>query len=225
MTAYRRYAVFAVPHGVFYAHGAAWLGWDSVTGTRAAPPDMPFPVEPLTARPQKYGFHGTIRPPFHLADGQVFTILSAALGRLCAQSKPVHIPQLTLRQLGRFVAIVPSGDNADLTALAANVMTCLDHFRAPLTDIDLAKHRASRLSQRQEKNLQDWGYPYVQDDFRFHLTLTGPLPAGPKTTIISALTDHFSPILPAPFILNDLALMGEDAAGFFHLIRRFPLLG
>ena len=39
------------------------------------------------------------------------------------------------------------------------------------------------------------------------------------------LAAWFAPVLPRPFVIDDLCLMGEDAAGRFHLISRHALTG
>lgn len=70
-----------------------------------------------------------------------------------------------------------------------------------------------------------WGYPYVMDEFRFHITLTGPLDPDTLQTARSALTAHFAPLLQDPVRLSALALMGEDAEGMFHIIHRYTLSG
>ena len=70
MTPYRRYALYVVPEDAFYRVGASWLGWDSVAGRATAHPGidgLTRPVAEITATPRKYGFHGTMKPPFRLA--------------------------------------------------------------------------------------------------------------------------------------------------------------
>ncbi len=41
---------------------------------------------------------------------------------------------------------------------------------------ELQRRRAANLTPRQEFLLMHWGYPYVLDEFRFHMTLTRRLP-------------------------------------------------
>ena len=40
---------------------------------------------------------------------------------------------------------------------------------------ELARRRAGGLTPRQDELLQRWGYPFVLEEFRFHMSLTGPL--------------------------------------------------
>ena len=72
MDGFKRFGLYVVPEGALYRAGAEWLGWDSVAGCAVAQPALPGltdEVAAITATPRKYGFHGTIKPPFRLADG------------------------------------------------------------------------------------------------------------------------------------------------------------
>jgi hypothetical protein len=42
---------------------------------------------------------------------------------------------------------------------------------------------------------------------------------------MAALMAHFADVLPRPFVIDDLCLFGEDAAGRFHLLHRYALTG
>ena len=87
------------------------------------------------------------------------------------------IPQLSLARLDGFFALVPGAEAADLYALADDVVTGFDGFRAPATEAEIARRNPAALTSRQRELLDAWGYPYVLDEFRFHLTLTDRIPA------------------------------------------------
>jgi putative phosphonate metabolism protein len=225
---FRRYGIYVVPEGAFHAAGAAWLGWDMVRGTAVAHPDLPgLPGHPadLTATPRKYGFHGTVKPPFRLAEGTDPDALGDAVAAFCAARAPVEVPALAVRRLGGFVAVVPDAPCPALSDLAAAAVAALDPFRAAPDAAELARRRRSGLTERQEALLQAWGYPYVMEEFRFHLTLTGKLPVADADTARAALAAHFAPVLPRPFRIASLCLVGEDAEGLFHLVHRYTLSG
>ncbi|MDG4650147.1 DUF1045 domain-containing protein [Roseibacterium sp. SDUM158017] len=225
---YRRYGIYVVPEGGFYRAGAAWLGWDSLRGEAAGQPAVDgLPGDPadLTATPRKYGFHGTIKPPFRLAAGTDAAALDAAARAFCATRAPVEIPALEVRRLGGFVAVVPVEPSAALADLAAATVEALDPFRARPDAAELARRRKPGLTQRQDALLQSWGYPYVMEEFRFHLTLTGKLHRDDADRARDALAAHFAPLLPAPFRIGSLCLMGEDPEGRFHLAHRYTLSG
>ncbi len=228
MDRFNRYGIYVVPEGALYRAGADWLGWDSVAGKPVAQPDLPgLPLEPdtLTATPRKYGFHGTIKPPFFLADGTDVQGLDAAARDFCATQTPVTIPRLEIRRLGGFVAMVPAAPSEALSALAAASVEALDPFRAPPGETELAKRRNSGLNDRQEALLARWGYPYVMEEFRYHMTLTGNLSHDAAETTRDVLIPHFAPHMPEPFVIDSLCLMGEDAEGRFHLVHRYTFSG
>ena len=225
---FTRYAIYYTPEpGTPLAEfGATWLGWDSAAGVaRGQPNANGLDVAQITATPRKYGFHGTIKPPFRLAEGMTAQGLADAVAGLCADAASVTLEGLKLARLGRFLALVPSGDASALGTLAGRAVQELDAFRAPPNEAELAKRRASRLSDAQEAHLLRWGYPYVLDQFRFHLTLSGKLEANVIAQVQSALGEPVSALDLAPYTINGLPLLGEDDAGKFHQIHRYALTG
>jgi putative phosphonate metabolism protein len=226
MEGYRRYAIYAAPEGALGDFGAAWLGWDAVHGVDPAAPDvgpLPRPREGIVATPRKYGFHGTIKPPFRLAEGVAASDLYWAVQSMCLGLAPVATEGLALTRIGGFLALVPVGDTGPLGALAARVVEALDPFRAPPDAAEIARRNPDRLTPRQRELLDRWGYPYVMEEFRFHLTLTGDLPGDEAQAVQAALAPVVDRVIPRPFVLDSLALFGEVPDGRFRLIQRYPL--
>ncbi|RBI85915.1 phosphonate metabolism protein [Rhodosalinus halophilus] len=225
---WRRYAIYALPEGPLGAAGAAWLGWDARAGRRMPQPDvagLPRTAAELTDRPRRYGFHATIKPPFRLAQGRGEQELVESFDAFCAGTPAGQADGLAVSALGPFLALRPEGDGRDLARVAAAAVESLDPFRAPPSDADLDRRRAAGLTARQERLLTRWGYPYVMEEFRFHVTLTGPLPEAERRQAQAALAAHFAPVLPRPYRLDALALLGEDAEGRFHAIHESALSG
>ncbi|WP_300037775.1 DUF1045 domain-containing protein [uncultured Roseobacter sp.] len=218
---FTRYAIYyTAPPGEFAHAGATWLGWDIATGLACDPV-----AGPAAERPGKYGFHGTIKPPFALADGMAPGKLQEDARAFCARLPPVRLQGLHISVLGRFLALTPVGPTDALAALAADVVRGLDPWRKPPTEAELDKRRRPGMSAVQEQNLTRWGYPYVLDAFRFHMTLTGLLDAAGRQTLQDQATAHFRPALPAPLVITDLSLCGEREDGRFQEICRLPLAG
>jgi putative phosphonate metabolism protein len=221
---FTRYALYYTPPpGPLAEFGAAWLGWDPARGRACAHPDLGLALAGITATPRKYGLHATMKPPFRLAPGATEAALSDALARFCAARRAVPLDALDLAPLGGFLALRPRGDTRALDALAAETVRAFDPFRAPLTEAEIARRRGTGLSPAHEANLRDWGYPYVMDAFRFHITLTGPLPPETRDEVAARLAPLLAPLLPRPFAIDALSLMGEDGEGRFHLIHRHSL--
>lgn len=221
-----RYALFYTPTGAFANWGAAWLGWDSAAGGKVAHPQMAsLDVAAITATPRKYGLHGTLKAPFHLASGQTEADLRNAAETFAKNHPPARIEALALQHAHGFVALRPTTDSESLHTLAAQVVRSFEPFRAPLSDTDLTRRRTSRLSARQDAQLMRWGYPYVFEDFNFHLTLTGRLPQVEAAEVIKTLTPQLATRVPAPYAVDSITLMGQAVDGMFHQIARYPLTG
>lgn len=212
---YQRYGIFFTPTGALATAGAQWLGWDLATGQHVGTPNLSH-----VKRPQKYGFHATIKPPFYLDDDREPQELETAFETLCANLAPVALAGLSPTCIGGFVALVPTGAQDPLAALAGRVVSDLDMFRAPPSETELARRRQSRLTPVQEAYLIKWGYPYVFDQFKFHMTLSGNLKGNALDPVLEQARSIFSPVVPSPFIIDALSLVGERSDGMFELIDR-----
>ena len=242
MTGFRRYGVYFTPPrtGALARFGASWLGRDIATGQTVAHPELPgLPaarIEALTETPRRYGFHATLKPPFRLAPGHSADAVLADLRRICATLAPVSLPQgLQLARFGGFLALIPADPpppvsapvspqiSAQLSALSSALVRGLDPHRAPLTRPERGRRHPDRLSPEQRDNLERWGYPWVMQQFRFHMTLTGRLPADQANAAQAALSVLLQPILPVPMAIEAVALVGEDSGGRFHIIEKIKL--
>lgn len=224
----KRFAVYYAPRkGEFADCTARWLGWDPATGKGVMQGLVPGIADPLaiTRDPSRYGFHGTIRAPFRLAEGVGLAEVRVCVEHIAASLAPVVCTGLALENLHGFLALTPQGCEAALLDFAAQIVERTNHLRAPLSEAEIARRRPESLSARQRDLLDRWGYPYVMEEFRFHLTLTDRLPDAEVGPVAEALQTHFTPVLPRPFVIEDLCLFGEDAAGRFHLLHRYALTG
>ena len=229
MKNFRRYALYYAPQsGALSDFGAQWLGWCATAGMPAdhpVLPGLPLPVSQITETPRKYGFHGTLKPPFFLSDGQDVDALHAAILSLTQHLSPVRLEGLELSQLGHFLALTAVGDVTNLASLASHIVMELDPFRAPPSPAELARRRPESLTEVQRALLRRWGYPYVMEEFRFHLTLTGRLSAPHVRQVKAVLDPVVEPLLPRPFDVSSICLFGEDTAGMFHQLHRYALTG
>lgn len=224
MTQYRRYAVYYTPPpGSFADFGARWLGWDLAAGQPVAQPLLPgLDLPALTAEPRKYGFHATLKAPFRLAPDQKLDDLRDALVRVTSSLSPVTLSGLRLARLGSFLALVPNENIIPLRILAEKLVIQLDPMRAPLSEAEIRRRNPDRLTDRQRDYLKLWGYPYVQDEFQFHMTLSGALDG----SILDRFEQVLKPLLavvPKPLEIASVSLVGEAEDGRFHMIERVAL--
>lgn len=226
---FRRYALYyAPPPGSDLARlGAAWLGRDAAGAPVVPMPDLPGarPMAALAASARRYGLHGTLKAPIRLAEGAHPDDLIETAAAWAAARAPVPLGALVLADWDGFLALVPRAQPQALTDLAADLVRDLDRFRAPPTPEELARRRAQPLGPRHEALLADWGYPYVMEEFRFHITLTDRLTAAELPILRAAAEAWFAPVLGQPVRMTELAVFAEDAGGLFHDIARLPLRG
>jgi len=224
-----RFAVYYAPRpGPFADAAARWLGRDAATGaasTQPVLPGLPRGLAEVTVAPRKYGFHGTLRAPFRPAPGLGPKDIAEAVDTLARRIAPAHAGGLQVTTLHGFLALVPTGDLATLGALAEQVVRGTNMLRAPLTPAETLRRRPETLSPRQRTHLDRWGYPYIFEDFIFHLTLTDQLPQAEATALTAHATAYFAGLLPDPFVIEDLCLFGENPDGQFHLLHCAPLHG
>ena len=225
-----RYALYAVPRPqtALARFGAAWLGWDIETGTAVETVETAgLPADfhrEITAEPRRYGFHGTLKAPFRLSEGVSETELIRAIAEFAARREQLPPFPLRFATLGRFLAMIPAESVPALHALAAAAVEELDRFRAPLTEAERVRRNRAPLTPPQAALLERWGYPYVMEEFRYHMTLTGSLEPERRARVALALGPLLAALTAGLYALDDVALCVESASEQnFRVLRRFPL--
>ena len=227
-----RFAVYYAPPvaAPLARFGASWLGRDPETGGNVEL----LPVEGISREvhrdiiraPRGYGFHATLKPPFALATGTTGQSLEEATGELAATIAAFDAPPLELASLDGFLALSLALPCAAMDDLAAQCVTELDRFRAPLSERDRRQRVAHGLSERQEELLRCWGYPWVMEQYRFHMTLTARLDERRRNGIAARLETRLAPLVARRWNADSICLFHQTAHDHpFNVIRRFPLTG
>lgn len=214
-----RYAVYVVPH---HDTPLGRLGHGLLADDEA--PSLGLDKSWYEARSRdarRYGFHGTLKPPFRLSGTR--DELERAIAGLAARFAPIQQIPLSVSELHGFLALRPALPVAALDALAAACVRELDRFRRPADAAELEKRRAAGLTLRQDEHLLRYGYPYVLEDFRFHMTLSDRLPDDERALLKGRLESAFD---ACRLDVVDLALCIEETPGAqLMLVRRFILGG
>ena len=226
-----RYAIYFVPpaDSVLYRFGAGVLGYDCYTGESLPPPhDIALAAsewDALTHEARKYGFHATLKAPFRLLPPFSEADLTAELERFAAIPRTIPEIRPTVQSLAGFIAVVAGTPSMELDRLAADAVMAFDRFRRPLSSQEREQRLGGGLSDRQTDNLDRWGYPYVFEDFRLHMTLTGRIDAGRRSVILALLQARFNAIDDAHALSVDrLALLRQDARALpFRIVRAAAL--
>ncbi|MBB4303606.1 putative phosphonate metabolism protein [Rhodobium orientis] len=226
-----RYAIYYTPDRdeLLAGLGARWLGRDLFTGhtmQQALAGDIdPERLEIVTRDPRRYGFHATLKPPFRLKDGAEPAELAARFEAFAKTHAPVALSGLVVARIGGFLALVPAAPSQELEHLAAAAVEAFDDLRAPPSEEEIARRRPDALTGRQRDLLQRWGYPYVFEEFRFHMTLTGKLDdAVEAETLAAAARSFFAPVIEKPISLSTVALCIESAPATPFLAERLSPL-
>lgn len=227
-----RYALYFTPPASDPLTLAAqrWLGRNAFTDTALAQPAVggfdAGVLSGLTADPRRYGFHATLKAPFTLAEGRSEAELVAEVGRFVSETESFEIPEVVIGRLGSFFALVPGDHCEPLQSFAGEVVRRFERFRAPLTSADIARRKPDELTAAERQNLVQWGYPYVFDEFRFHMTLTGRVPAESRDALETILLDQFAGFHGRSLTVAGLALFREPSRGAdFTVHSLFPLGG
>lgn len=191
-----RYAIYyaPAPRSALWRAGSEWLGWDAARGVTLLPPALPggllARLSPLTRRAAHYGWHATLKAPFRLAEGVDEAQLLQQVAALAATCTPFSLP-LQVGTLRDATVLRVAGDCTVIDALAERCVRQLRPLGAPAPD-------RPGLSPREAELHAAWGYPYVLDQFCFHLTLArfSREPAL-QAAIERAAAAHFDGVLQA----------------------------
>ncbi|PCI88389.1 MAG: phosphonate metabolism protein [Hyphomicrobiales bacterium] len=207
---YKRYAIYFAPRegSTLADFGANWLD-----------------VSHFVTKPRRYGFHATLKAPMRLAEGVDFKKLCEQVDILAQKRAPVSLGFLKLSQLSDFLALVPERSKVHgLNKLAWKCVRFLDPLRAPMTHQQIAKRKD--LKHLERENFDQWGYPYVGNQFRFHMTLTNGLSKLELVQARSQLDDCIGNSLIEPVTIDSLCIFGDPGKdGQFELLERFEMRG
>jgi putative phosphonate metabolism protein len=226
-----RYAIYYAPAATstLWDRASTWLGRDAKTGE-----DFDGSVAGIersrllnfTATPARYGFHATLRAPFRLRPEFGEADLVAKCAELASLLAPVPLDGLKVGLVEGFLALTCEEQSQAVTDLAQAVVEGTEAMRAPLSEKELARRLRSPLSERHAELLDAYGYPYVAEQFLFHMTLSDRLDPEATPEIVRAAETWFAAALAEPSVLDRLVLYVEpDPERDFRRLDDFVLTG
>lgn len=226
-----RYAIYFTPRQdePLARIAANWLGRDPF-GAATKPVEAVADLSAAevafhTASARRYGFHATLKAPFRLAANETETSLRAALDAFAEATPAVTIPRLVVSQIDGFFALVPQGPVPALNGFAGDVVRDFDRFRAPLTEAEIERRSPDSLKPAEFRNLCQWGYPYVFEAFRFHMTLSGRAASQESPRLRAAIEGLFTDVLQQPVLVDALTLFVETEPGAPFMVLSHHALG
>jgi 2'-5' RNA ligase len=214
-----RIALYFAPDATspLWLRAAQWLGRDALSGAIHADDIGGIgraEIDAKSASARRYAFHATIKSPMQFAPGRSEAELTATLAAFAARTAPVAIGRLKLARLDGFLALIPAAQPQALTDFAAQVVETFEPFRAEVSAEDKARRNSGgRLTERQLELLDRYGYPYVMEQFQFHMTLTDRLSDADGDRFEAALRQHFGELAEADTVLDRLTLYHEPTPG------------
>lgn len=204
------------PDDLLWQAGCAWLGRDAATGL-----DIPQPAVPgLTAQttdPRRYGLHGTLKAPFIPRHG--FATFMQAAEEFASTCQSFALPALEVTAIHGFLALCPASPAPQLQRLADACVRALEPQRQPESESEQAKRGVGK-TERQRAHIAQFGYPFVFEDFYFHITLTGQMKNNPY---VEAARAYFKAALAQTRRVESLAIFVEDSKGSpFRLVAHLP---
>ena len=211
-----------------YGQGSQWLGRDATTGATLEPylPDQIRHEDWLrvTDSPRRYGFHATLKPPFRLADNATLEDMRAELGDFARNHGSFCAPPLAVGALGRFLALILSAPSEEFSNLADGIVRHFDRFRAPATEQEIALRMRGSHSPSERSHILQWGYPYVFDSWKFHMSLTSSMHTKSLSLFEPYLRSRFASACEHPLLVDSVCIFHEpNPGGQFHLLDRVCL--
>jgi hypothetical protein len=208
-----RVALYWVPtlRDPLFAAGTAWLGRDAETGAAVPQPEIAG-IREMTADARRYGLHATLRPPMQLATG--WEEFCGAAQKAAEGSVPFGLPPLRVCDVDGFLALRETGPCPGLQELADRCVIFTDKHRLRPGAEELARRRAAGLTARQDALLEWFGYPYVLDEWFFHVTLTRRLDAAEMARVRPLAEAHFAAVLDLPRRVEDISIFTQMDGDF-----------
>lgn len=177
----------------------------------------------LTRKPAHYGFHATLKAPFELMAGSQLTELTSLCRQLATRLEPIELAGLAPGKISNFAALSLRWQPDTLTALARDCVEALEPVRAPISEQDIQRRLHQPLSDRQLLQLKRYGYPYIFDDFQFHMTLSDQLSASDADYLLW-LEQEYTQLVTSVPVLDRIALYTQsDRKSAFVMLEAYCL--
>ena len=223
---YKRYAIYYAPieNPELDLFGKCWLGWDPYKGEETTKSDLSkLPsfkkFSSLVLTPKQYGFHGTIKAPFRLKNKYTYNDLENKVCEISKQIQSFHLDKLVIKKLGNFIALTPS-KNLKVNDVSNKFVEGLDFLRDDLSEDEIKKRHPHKLSFVQKKMLFKWGYPYVFNEFKFHLTLTGKLRIEEIDNVYKYLQTILKSVNLRKIHFKSICIFGQKTDEKFYFIKK-----
>lgn len=236
MKKYSRYAIFYAPpkESNLEEFGRYWFGWDPlnaklINNKRRINYLNRFGIKNLinidknVLIAKKYGFHGTLIPPFKLNKNYSTNTLFKKTEEIAKKLKKFKFYKFKLKKINNFYAFVQNKKNNNINKLSNRLVRELFKFRSPLTKKEIDRRNPSKLSKLQLNILYKWGYPYLMSEFNFHMTLASEVTGNKLYLELKKIERNKEIILNEINNFDKIYIFGENQKGMFENLENFSL--
>ena len=213
---FARYAILYTPQPgtALSAFGRSWFGRANDGVTLQAFSDAGLSGASFArlapARGRYTGLHALVMAPFTPRDGIGADALKTRLINFAGRRKPLATGPLTLARAGRFLVLRPVEAMPALDWLAAQCVASFEDFAAPPSDAECCEHANPKLSDSERLLLQSNRDPNALSEYRFSITLTGPLDTAHLERVAQALWPVLEEICATGVTVDGLSLFGDS---------------
>ncbi len=236
MKKYSRYAIYYAPpkESNLEEFGRYWFGWDPlnaklINNKRRINYLNGFGIKNLknidknVLIAKKYGFHGTLIPPFKLNKNYSTNLLFKKTEDIAKKFKKFKFYKFKLKKINNFYAFVQNKKNNNINKLSNRLVRELFKFRSPLTKKEIDRRNPSKLSKLQLNILHKWGYPYLMSEFNFHMTLASEVTGNKLYFELKKIEKNKEIILNEINNFDKIYIFGENQKGMFENLENFSL--
>jgi len=236
MKKYSRYAIYYAPpkESNLEEFGRYWFGWDpinakSINNKQRINYLNGFGIKNLknidknVLIAKKYGFHGTLIPPFKLNKNYSTNTLFKKTEEIAKKLKKFKFYKFKLKKINNFYAFVQNKKNNNINKLSNRLVRELFKFRSPLTKKEIDRRNPSKLSKLQLNILYKWGYPYLMSEFNFHMTLASEVTGNKLYLELKKIERNKEIILNEINNFDKIYIFGENQKGMFENLENFSL--
>ncbi len=236
MKKYSRYAIYYAPpkESNLEEFGRYWFGWDPLNAKLINNKQRinylnGFGIKNLknidknVLIAKKYGFHGTLIPPFKLNKNYSTNLLFKKTEDIAKKFKKFKFYKFKLKKINNFYAFVQNKKNNNINKLSNRLVRELFKFRSPLTKKEIDRRNPSKLSKFQLNILYKWGYPYLMSEFKFHMTLASEVTGNKLYSELKKIENNKEIILNEINNFDKIYIFGENQKGMFENLENFSL--
>lgn len=207
-----RYIISFAPKStsMFWKLGALWFGYDASRNAytkNTLVPGMPkehHDAAVTTAR--RSGFNIILTGPFQLTAGMPEELLKTTISLYCQSLSTLQTGPLSIIETAHKLSISAQEISPQVQKLADDIVLEFNAFRLPANPLPEDSPIRAALTPGQLKNLIEWGQPYIFEELKFQIPLTGRLPEKMSGPLKSFLEGRFIECLKTGFEIDNLSL-------------------